>query len=152
VPWSTTDFRVDRRTVPFVDDQAVFQYQPVSGGMIWRVEMISLLVAFDPTVNVVPIEVYVFDVLSGTGVAPVDQTTLDDPGAFLSGQLFGAEVVFDVAEYDPPITVTEGNALSVFLSANVGVVLGQTTASARVQYSLLQGAPGATPTPVAGAQ
>jgi hypothetical protein len=161
VPWETLDFRIFRASQPFIAatrSVATVIFDPVPGNQLWRVEQIQVAVVtptpifwpgatasvFDKTPNVLyPNALAPFadtgfqQFLPVCDIVPVD-TTLSGNG--------------DVAEYSPPVTVLQGDALTVvFMSPFELPVSGvPVVGSVRAQVTILGGVAG-QPQPVAGA-
>ncbi len=149
MPWAVVDYRVFRLNGVMAGQDppvGVLQLPPVSGGQLWRLERASVQVAYDPIAPVVPVYVDLFDMVPNSATVAADATTLSP-----SSPVFGsAPPFFDAADNASPVTVTEGNQLTlVFTAPNGNFPVGNTVVAARLQVSILAGYPG-QPTPVAG--
>jgi hypothetical protein len=159
VPWVPLDYRVFTQQEPFSVDgprsYSEVQFPAVSGGQLWRVEQIQVQ-AVSPSAAFWPgVTATVYDragdvlylgavapygdtgyqqVLPVANVVPVDQT--------LAGN-------GDIAEYSPPITILEGNQLTVFFASPFSAIPAGMMASVRAQVAIMGGVSGQA-TPVAG--
>jgi hypothetical protein len=157
MPWTPVDFRVFNLNSPFTlpgsggnPDQAQLQTPAVSGGQLWRIERISAQVSFDPAAPEDPVYVLVYDQLPTATSVPADSTVLTPLPPMLN--LLEPVAVFDVSDNSAPITVQEGNQLTILFSCPTGnVPLGASVAAARIQVMIMQGLAGVAQ-PVAGAQ
>lgn len=150
MPWTVLDYRVFRFAVPFAGQNppvAVMQLPAVPGSQVWRLERAAVQVTYDPAAPNVPVYVWVYDTAPQPGLVPADATVLTPSAPIFTG----ASPLQDIADNGSPVTVTEGNQLTiVFACPNGNFPVGASVASARLQIESLQGSPG-QPTPVAGA-
>ena len=129
--------------------QAMLQTPAVSGGQLWRIERLSVLVTFDPAAPEDPVYVTVFDQLPQVSIVPADSSVLTPLPPMFS--LLDPTQVYDVSDNSGPITVLEGNQLTLLFSCpNGNQPLGASVAAARVQATIMQGTAGQSQ-PVAGA-
>jgi hypothetical protein len=150
VGWSIADYQVLYANSPFAGaglglEQATLQWQAVSAGQLWRIERITAQVAY--VQNVVPVGVLVFDQDPGNNVAPADETILlPEQGVGGAG---AAPAAYDISDDAAPITVTEGNRLTVVFSWLGDLSPAGAVALGRIQVAIMSGTAGA-PSPVAG--
>jgi hypothetical protein len=169
VGWTVTDYQVmTPGSIPFEPSGggsiATVTFPAVPGGFLWRVERLSVQVTYynnGPNTSVgTPVEVLAYDqapTLPGSGIAtgavpatvPADQTVLELPVDINAEFGNAAGTVCDIADEGAPITVTEGNELTIVFVTRGAPITGS-LASVRAQVQILGGVAGA-PTAVAGA-
>jgi hypothetical protein len=151
VPWQLADFQVFTPQGPFAVTEpgaaaaAVLRLPAVPGGQIWRLERISVQVAYDPAADLQPITVAIFDQAPELLTVAADQTVIEPPVTY---PVVAPRVAYDVADQSAPISVREGNQATLVFSWPAQTI-GNTIACARIQVEIYQGVAG-QPTPVAG--
>ncbi len=165
MPWQPVDFRVLQQSAPFgapLGAQAIatVQFPPVGGSQLWRVEQLSVQVALASGVLsgiAPPVTCTVYDqapTILETAVVPGQPPKARQllvPVANIAPVDFTLAGAMDVDDGSPPITVLQGNQLTlVFIASPNGVSMGSSVALVRAQVMIMAGAAGA-PTPVAGA-
>jgi hypothetical protein len=158
VSWEVEDYQVFRQAVSFTATNPPFPGVPVTSAQIqlpkavpanqvFRIERLGVMVT-EGTRPGVEMLVQVYDQWPiETTSCPCDQTVLTG---------YGVDGYFDVADNSGPITVQQGDLLTVVFTAQSsytvgGQLLGGAQAVVRAQYQILGGGASAAPTPVAGA-
>jgi len=150
MPWSVlgfTVYRLNQTMVGQLPPTAVLQLPAVPGGQVWRVERAAVQVTYDPIAPNVPVYVTMYDQTPQPGLVPADATVLMPPAPIFAGNT----PLQDFADNGSPVTVTEGNQLTlVFICPNGNFPVGNTVAACRLQVTAMGGTPG-QPQPIAGA-
>lgn len=160
MPWVPLDYQVLSKSAPFEiygsRSVATVQFPPVPGNQLWRVEELQVQ-TLSPTPIFWPgVTATLFDragqVLYLTTVAPFGDTGYEQiaPVADIVPVDFTSAGNLDVAEYSPPVSILQGNQLTVlFVSPFEPPANSAIVGAVRLQVAIMGGVSG-SPTPVAG--